>query len=77
MNDRIHLLIVTTLSMIMTFILHYTLTDTRASGFVLQTSIIDTARDLFLFARCWTNNESGKFVEEYFLICMKLFYIIK
>ncbi len=66
MNNKIHLFIVTTLGMIMTFILHFTLTDTRAIGFFFQKSIVDVARNLLLSARCLTNNETGKFIEEYF-----------
>ena len=61
MNSRIHLMIVTTLSMIMTFILYSILQDTRAAGFVYQTMLVDITRDVILSIRCFSSTKQSKF----------------
>ena len=64
MNSRMHLMIVTTLSMIITFILHCILQDTRANGFVYQTIFIDTVRDVLLSLRCLSSTHQSKFTRK-------------
>ncbi len=61
MNSQLHLLIVTTLSMIMTFGLYYSLKDTRANDLYLQKTLIDTTGDIILWLRCLFNSEKSKF----------------
>jgi hypothetical protein len=62
MNSQLHLLIATTLSMIMTFVLFNSLKDTRAIDSYFQRTLIDTTRDSILFVRCLLNTEQSKFI---------------
>ncbi len=62
MNNKLHLLIATTLSMIMTSVLYNCLRDTRAIDSYFQRAIIDTTRDSILFVRCEWNSEKSKFI---------------
>ncbi len=60
MNSQLHLLIVTTLSMIITFGLYYSLKDTRANDLYLQRTLIDTTGDIIMLFRCLFNSEKSK-----------------
>jgi hypothetical protein len=60
MNSQLHLLIVTTLSMIITFGLYYSLKDTRANDLYLQRTLIDTTGDIILLFHCLFNSEKSK-----------------
>ncbi len=62
MNSQLHLLIVTTLSMIMTFVLFNSLKDTRAIDSYFQRTLIDTTRDSIFFVCCLLNPEQNKFM---------------
>ena len=62
MNSQIHLLTVTTLSMIMTFVLYYSLKDTRAVDSYFQRTFIDGTHDSILLVRCLLNSEKSKFI---------------
>jgi len=53
MKNHIHLLISTTLSMIMTFSFYFILEQNRAENFLVQHFVIDVVRDHFLTFRCW------------------------
>ncbi len=61
MDSTTHIIIATTLSMIVTFILYCILQDTRASAFLFQDILIDKTRDQILYTRCWWNNKKGMF----------------
>ena len=63
MNCNMHFMIVTTLSMIMTFALYCALKDTRADAFFLQNIFIDVINDLLLGFRCSFNKQNGKFIK--------------
>jgi hypothetical protein len=65
MNSQLHLLIVTTLSMIMTFGLYYSLKDTRANDLYLQRTLIDTTGDSILLLCCLFNSEKSEFFSKY------------
>jgi len=52
--------------MIMTFLLHCALKNTKASGIFFQTTIIDFQRDINLYVRCLMDSEKGKFIEKIF-----------
>src|SRR4051812_24384705 len=53
MKDEIYKYTGSTLSMLITFILHCALKDTRASGSLFQYMIADAIRDHALAVRCW------------------------
>lgn len=65
-------MIVTTLSMVITFLLHCNLKDTKANGCFIQNILIDTTRDILLHIRCFWNNE----ICMLFLNIYSYFYII-
>jgi hypothetical protein len=50
----------------MTFLLHCALKNTRASGFIFQTTIIDFQHDFNLYLRCLADSEKSKFVKKIF-----------
>jgi len=56
MKNNIHFMIVTTLSMVITFLLHCSLKDTKANGFFIQNTLIDTTCDVLLHVCCFWNN---------------------
>ena len=59
MNAGLHLILATTLSMMMTFALNCALKETRSSGNLLQVYFVDITRDFTLFTRCLVNNYTG------------------
>lgn len=56
MNPDIHVMIVTTLSMIITFIFYYCLEGTSLNSSLFQDIFIDSIRDYFLLIRCVLDN---------------------
>jgi hypothetical protein len=44
----------------MTFVLNCALKDKRARAFVVQTTLVDSTRDVLLYIRCMTINKQGK-----------------
>jgi len=63
MDSSIHILIATTLSMIMTFMLYYTLKDTRANDSLFQNILVDRIRDRLLYTRCLLDIEKSMFLD--------------
>jgi hypothetical protein len=61
MNDQIHLLIATTLSMLLTFVFDCLLTQTRASNSLLQEFFIDMIRDCCLVIPCWFDGRHSNY----------------
>jgi hypothetical protein len=51
-----HLMVATTLSMIITFVFYYGLEGTSANNSLFQDIVIDTLRDYLLFIRCLLDN---------------------
>lgn len=60
MHDQTHLILATTLSMGITFILHISLRDSRSNESYLQITLIDPRRDAILSIRCLFNGEESK-----------------
>jgi hypothetical protein len=56
MNPDIHVMIVTTLSMIIAFIFYYCLEGTSLNNSLFQDTFIDPIRDHLLFIRCLLDN---------------------
>jgi hypothetical protein len=68
MNSQIHLLIVTTLSMTVTFVMYCNLKDMRAADSYLQRTLFDMTRESILFVRCLLNSKKSKFIERMFCL---------
>lgn len=64
MDSSVHIVIATTLSMIMTFMLYCILKDTRASGSLFQNILVDRTRDQLLYTRCWWDSEKSMFLDK-------------
>ena len=60
MHDQTHLILATTLSMGITFILHISLRDSRSNESYLQITLIDPRRDAILSIRRLFNGEESK-----------------
>ncbi|CAF1027273.1 unnamed protein product [Rotaria sordida] len=68
MLDQVHLTIVTSLSIIITFVLHYIMNDIPVRQTYLQVSLIDFLRDLGLTIRCLYNQGINNITCLYFFI---------
>lgn len=49
------------LSMTITFVFHYALNETRASGFLFQDVLVDPIRDHLMFVRCLFYYSIGRY----------------
>jgi hypothetical protein len=61
MNDNIHMMMTTTLSMTMTLIFYCSLEETRVNDSLFQNIIIDIMRDMSFYLRCLLDKCLGKY----------------
>lgn len=66
MNGQTHLILATTLSMGITFILHNSLRDSRSNESKIQRVFIDPTRDTILLIRCLFNGGESKHISSLF-----------
>jgi hypothetical protein len=59
MNARTNLLLSTTFSMIITFVLHYVLHQTRVDSSLVQQYMFDVMRDFMIAVRCWFDGRNS------------------
>ena len=59
MNDRIHLLMAITLSMVMTFTFYYFTEGKQASNSIYQQYHVDPIHTSLLYIRCQFHNQKG------------------
>jgi hypothetical protein len=73
MHFEVHLIIVTSLSMIMTFILHCIMEHTSSTQSYLRLYSIDYLRDIGLYARCLFNHGISMF--HFLMILLSISFI--
>ncbi len=61
MNDYIHLLIATTCSMTMAFILYCIVGQTKVDNSLVQQFVIDVIQEYYLSIRCGMGGRHGKY----------------
>ena len=66
MKGQTHLILATTLSMGITFILYISLKDSRSNESYLQRTFIDPTRDAILLIRCLCNGGESKHLSSLF-----------
>jgi hypothetical protein len=59
MDAYAHLMLSTTFSMIITFVLHCALHKTRVDSSIVQQYMFDVTRDFLIAVRCWFDGRNG------------------
>jgi hypothetical protein len=59
MGPCTHIMLSTTFCMIITFVLHCVLHQTRVDSSIVQQYIFDVMRDFLIAVRCWFDGRNG------------------